>query len=162
MIAGPVLCTSFRALFPGSAWERIVLPALPAGCEAEPRKRLVTRQSLVTRARARTSTWELGDDRSPALKCWATLNCPAGAERRAGAGSPDPCGTARENHATVPGRRCSSRPWPTAERATTSAAIIVRRSRHYGSGWCAPMTKHEIPNDEARMMKIPVQALSEP
>ena len=49
---GPLLCTSFHASFPGSAWERTVLPALPAECEAEPRGRWVTRQSLLTRAGA--------------------------------------------------------------------------------------------------------------
>ena len=38
--------------FPGSAWERTALPALPAWCEAEPRGQWVTRQSLVTRASA--------------------------------------------------------------------------------------------------------------
>jgi hypothetical protein len=40
------LCMTTRA----PAWERTVLPALPAGCEAEPRRQRVTRQSPVTRA----------------------------------------------------------------------------------------------------------------
>jgi len=43
--------------FPGSAWERTVLPALPAGCEAEPREQWVTRQSLVTRICLVTRGW---------------------------------------------------------------------------------------------------------
>jgi hypothetical protein len=43
---GPLLC---GYSFPGSAWERTVLSALPTGCEAEPRNQSLRRKSRLAK-----------------------------------------------------------------------------------------------------------------